>query len=119
LRFIMQAIEYEAARQVELIEGGGTVEQETRLFDAATGTTRTLRSKEDAHDYRDFPDPDLLPLNLTKEFVDDIRKNLIELPDAKKARYQSELGLSAYDADVLTAEKERADYFEAAAAGRD
>ncbi|HCM83757.1 MAG TPA: Asp-tRNA(Asn)/Glu-tRNA(Gln) amidotransferase GatCAB subunit B, partial [Rhodospirillaceae bacterium] len=119
LRFIMQAIEYEAQRQVEILENGGTIDQETRLFDAGTGTTRTLRSKEEAHDYRYFPDPDLLPLNLTQAFVDDIRNNLIELPDAKKSRYQSELGLSAYDADVLSAEKDRADYFEAAAAGRD
>lgn len=119
LRFIMQAIEYEANRQVELLESGGTVDQETRLFDAGTGTTRTLRSKEDAHDYRYFPDPDLLPLILEQSYVDELRKGLIELPDAKKARYQSELGLSAYDADVLSAEKPRADYFEAAAAGRD
>ena len=119
IRFITQAIEYEAARQVEVIENGGVINQETRLFDAGTGTTRTLRSKEDAHDYRYFPDPDLLPLVLTPEFVAEIKSGLPELPDAKRARYQTALGLSAYDADVLTAEKARADYFEAAAVGRD
>lgn len=117
IRFITQAIEYEANRQVEILESGGKIDQQTRLFDAATGTTRTLRSKEEAHDYRYFPDPDLLPLVLMPEFVAEIKKNLPELPDAKKARYQTALGLSAYDADVLTAEKERADYFEAALAG--
>jgi aspartyl-tRNA(Asn)/glutamyl-tRNA(Gln) amidotransferase subunit B len=119
IRFITQAIEYEANRQVEILESGGVIEQQTRLFDAATGTTRTLRSKEEAHDYRYFPDPDLLPLVLESEFVADIKKHLPELPDAKKSRYQTDLGLSAYDADVLTAEKPRADYFESAAVGRD
>jgi len=119
IRFIVQAIEYEAARQVEIIEGGGKIEQQTRLFDASTGTTRTLRSKEEAHDYRYFPDPDLLPLVLSQEYIENIRRDLIELPDAKKARYQDMLGLSAYDAAVLTAEKERADYFEAACHDRD
>jgi len=119
IRFIVQAIEYEAARQVEVLEGGGKIEQQTRLFDASTGTTRTLRSKEEAHDYRYFPDPDLLPLTLSQEYVENIRRDLIELPDAKKARYQDMLGLSAYDASVLTAEKERADYFEAACHDRD
>jgi len=119
IRFITQAIEYEANRQMEILESGGAIIQQTRLFDAAKGETRALRSKEEAHDYRYFPDPDLLPLVLTPEFVADIKNNLPELPDAKKARYQTALGLSAYDADVLTAEKERADYFEAAAAGRD
>ena len=119
IRFITQAIEYEANRQVEILESGGKIIQQTRLFDAAKGETRALRSKEEAHDYRYFPDPDLLPLVLTLEFVADIKNGLPELPDAKKARYQSALGLSLYDADVLTAEKERADYFEAASAGRD
>ncbi len=119
IRFITQAIEYEANRQVEILESGGAIIQQTRLFDAARGETRALRSKEEAHDYRYFPDPDLLPLVITQEFVDDLRKDLVELPDAKKARYQSALGLSAYDAAVLTAEKERADYFEVASAGRD
>jgi aspartyl-tRNA(Asn)/glutamyl-tRNA(Gln) amidotransferase subunit B len=119
IRFITQAIEYEANRQVEILESGGAIIQQTRLFDAAKGETRALRSKEEAHDYRYFPDPDLLPLVLTQKFVDDIKNNLPELPDAKKGRYQTALGLSAYDADVLTAEKTRADYFEAAATGRD
>jgi aspartyl-tRNA(Asn)/glutamyl-tRNA(Gln) amidotransferase subunit B len=119
IRFITQAIEYEANRQVEILEDGGSIIQQTRLFDAAKGETRALRSKEEAHDYRYFPDPDLLPLVLTPEFVDEIKNGLPELPDTKKQRYQSELGLSAYDADVLTAEKTRADYFEAASAGRD
>jgi len=119
LRFIMQAIEYEAARQVEILESGGQITQETRLWDAAKGETRALRSKEEAHDYRYFPDPDLLPLVLTEAYVDNLRKDLIELPDHKKARYQDVLGLSAYDAAVLTAEKARADYFEAACYDRD
>ncbi len=119
VRFITQAIEYEAARQVEILEGGGVISQETRLYDAAKGETRSLRSKEEAHDYRYFPDPDLLPLTLSHEYVENIRRDLIELPDAKRARYQDVLGLSVYDAGVLTAEKERADYFEAACHDRD
>jgi aspartyl-tRNA(Asn)/glutamyl-tRNA(Gln) amidotransferase subunit B len=119
VRFAQAAIDYEASRQVDLLEGGGEVVQETRLFDAATGTTRPMRSKEEAHDYRYFPDPDLLPLELEQEWVDEIAASLPELPDEKKARLMAELALSAYDAGVLVAEKETADYFEAVARGRD
>jgi aspartyl-tRNA(Asn)/glutamyl-tRNA(Gln) amidotransferase subunit B len=113
IRFLGQAIEAEARRQIDLIEDGGSVTQETRLFDPARGETRSLRSKEEAHDYRYFPDPDLLPLELTQAYVDALRQELPELPDAKKARFIGALGLSAYDAAVLVAEKERADYYEA------
>jgi aspartyl-tRNA(Asn)/glutamyl-tRNA(Gln) amidotransferase subunit B len=113
VRFMLKAIEFEATRQVEIIEAGGTVDQETRLFDPSTGETRTMRSKEDAHDYRYFPDPDLLPLVITQAFVDAIKATLPELPDQKKQRYVSELGLSAYDAGVISAEMESADYFDA------
>ena len=113
VRFIMKAIEFEATRQVEILEAGGTIDQETRLFDAGTGETRTMRSKEDAHDYRYFPDPDLLPLVITQEFVDTIKASLPELPDEKKQRYVEKMGLSAYDAGVISAEKEAADYFDA------
>ena len=119
MRFVGRAIEHEARRQVELIEAGGTVEQETRLFDAAKGETRPMRTKEEAHDYRYFPDPDLLPLQLDDSFIEKIRAQLPELPDAKKARFIADFGLSAYDAEVLVAEKAAADYFEAAARGRD
>lgn len=119
VRFLMKAIEFEAARQVEIIEAGGTIDQETRLFDSATGETRTMRSKEDAHDYRYFPDPDLLPLVLTQEYVDAIRATLPELPDQKKQRYMTDFGLSSYDAAVLTSEKEISAYFEEAAKDRD
>jgi aspartyl-tRNA(Asn)/glutamyl-tRNA(Gln) amidotransferase subunit B len=119
IRFIGQAIEHEARRQIEIIEEGGTVVQETRLFDAKTGTTRSMRTKEEAHDYRYFPDPDLLPLELTQDYVDRLAKDLPELPDAKRARFIKAYGLSPYDADVLIAEKESADYFEAVAKGRD
>jgi aspartyl-tRNA(Asn)/glutamyl-tRNA(Gln) amidotransferase subunit B len=108
----MQVIEYEANRQVDVIEGGGTVDQETRLFDPNTGTTRTMRSKEDAHDYRYFPDPDLLPLELEDSFLDECRASLPELPDAKRHRYENELGLSPYNAGVLTAEVETFARFE-------
>jgi aspartyl-tRNA(Asn)/glutamyl-tRNA(Gln) amidotransferase subunit B len=118
VRFVMKAIEFEAARQVEILEAGGKIDQETRLFDAGTGETRTMRSKEDAHDYRYFPDPDLLPLILTQKYVDDIKATLPELPDAKKARYVAELGLSPYDAAVIAADKEVGDFFDAAAKGR-
>ena len=111
VRFVQQAIEYEARRQIEVIEGGGTIKQETRLFDTKNGTTRAMRSKEDAHDYRYFPDPDLLPLKLEQGFVDNIKSTLPELPDAKKKRFIA-LGLSSYDAGVLVAEKERAAFFE-------
>lgn len=113
VRFVQAAIEYEARRQIEVIEGGGKITQETRLFDTKNFTTRSMRSKEDAHDYRYFPDPDLLPLRLDDAFIDGIAKTLPELPDAKKKRFIEELGLSAYDAAVLTGEKERADFFEA------
>jgi aspartyl-tRNA(Asn)/glutamyl-tRNA(Gln) amidotransferase subunit B len=112
MRNIARAIEFEAARQVEIIENGGKINQETRLFDALTGETRTMRSKEDAMDYRYFPDPDLPPLVLTQGFVDEIKKSLPELPGAKKARYISELKISEYDAGVLTADLEISDYFE-------
>ena len=113
VRFVMAAIEYEAQRQVDVIEGGGRIVQETRLFDPDKVETRSMRSKEDAHDYRYFPDPDLLPLELDDAFLDDCRKSLPELPDAKRARYEGELGLSAYNAAVLTAEAETARWFEA------
>ncbi|MEL7445226.1 MAG: Asp-tRNA(Asn)/Glu-tRNA(Gln) amidotransferase subunit GatB [Pseudomonadota bacterium] len=112
VRFVMQVIEFEANRQVDVIEGGGTVDQETRLFDVATGTTRTMRSKEDAHDYRYFPDPDLLPLVLEDDFLADCRASLPELPDAKRTRYESELGLTPYNARELTAEVETFARFE-------
>ncbi|GGH07167.1 aspartyl/glutamyl-tRNA(Asn/Gln) amidotransferase subunit B [Glycocaulis albus] len=119
LRFIMQAIEYEARRQIDIIEEGGKIDQETRLFDANTGVTRAMRSKEEAHDYRYFPDPDLLPLELEESFIENIRVNLPELPEAKRKRFVEVLGLSEYDASVLTADKDRADYFEAVIAGAD
>ena len=118
-RFIQQAIEYEARRQIEIIEGGGTVDQETRLFDPNKGETRSMRSKEDAHDYRYFPDPDLLPLEFDDLFIENIRASLPELPDEKRARFESEYGLSRYDAGVLTVDSERAEFFEAVAHGRD
>ncbi len=119
IRFLGMAIEYEARRQVGVIEDGGTIEQETRLFDPGRGETRAMRTKEEAHDYRYFPDPDLLPLEIDQAFVDALAAALPELPDAKRARFVAELGLSAYDADVLTAEKESAEFFEAVATGRD
>jgi aspartyl-tRNA(Asn)/glutamyl-tRNA(Gln) amidotransferase subunit B len=119
VRFVMQAIEAEAARQVELYEDGGEVVQETRLFDPTKGETRSMRSKEHAHDYRYFPDPDLLPLILPEGYVENISKTLPELPDEKKNRFINELGLSAYDASVLVAEKEKADFYEEVAKGRD
>jgi aspartyl-tRNA(Asn)/glutamyl-tRNA(Gln) amidotransferase subunit B len=112
MRFIAQAVEYEARRQVDIIEGGGTIRQETRLFDSRSGETRSMRSKEEAHDYRYFPDPDLLPLVLDEAWIREIARSLPELPDEKKARFVK-LGLSAYDASVLVAERETADYFEA------
>jgi aspartyl-tRNA(Asn)/glutamyl-tRNA(Gln) amidotransferase subunit B len=112
IRFVMQAIEYEARRQIDVIEEGGTIKQETRLFDSGRGTTRPMRSKEEAHDYRYFPDPDLLPLELDEAWVADLKRTLPELPDAKKARFMKEFGLTAYEAGVLVSEKESADYFE-------
>ncbi|MGO8866356.1 MAG: Asp-tRNA(Asn)/Glu-tRNA(Gln) amidotransferase subunit GatB [Alphaproteobacteria bacterium] len=119
IRFVQQAIEYEARRQVELIEGGGVVRQETRLFDAKRVITREMRTKEEAHDYRYFPDPDLLPLELDPAWVEDIRKSLPELPDAKKARLVAEHGVTPYDASVLVADAANAAFFEAVAKGRD
>jgi aspartyl-tRNA(Asn)/glutamyl-tRNA(Gln) amidotransferase subunit B len=119
VRFVMQAIEYEARRQIEILEDGGSIVQETRLYDAHRGETRPMRSKENDYDYRYFPDPDLLPLELDPAWVDSLKRDLPELPDAKNARFVSALGLSPYDADVLVAEKSHADYFEAVAKGRD
>ena len=119
IRFIGQAIEHEARRQIDIIEDGGSIAQETRLFDPKNGETRSMRSKEEAHDYRYFPDPDLLPLSFSQEFVDTIAASLPELPDDKKARFIADYGLSPYDASVLVSEGENADFFEAAAAGRD
>jgi aspartyl-tRNA(Asn)/glutamyl-tRNA(Gln) amidotransferase subunit B len=119
VRFVMQAIEREAVRQVGVYETGGTVVQETRLYDSARGETRSMRAKEYAHDYRYFPDPDLLPLKLTPEFVEGIRTTLPELPDQRKARFIADYGLNAYDASVLVAEKEASEYFEQVAKGRD
>ncbi len=119
IRFVRQAIEYEARRQIGVIEGGGTIRQETRLFDPGKGETRSMRSKEDAHDYRYFPDPDLLPLVLEPDFVARLKAGLPELPDAKKARFVKDYGLSVYDAGVLVAEQETALFFETVAKGRD
>jgi len=119
IRFIGQAIDYEARRQIAILEDGGTIDQETRLFDANKGETRSMRSKEEAHDYRYFPDPDLLPLTFDQAYVDELARHLPELPDEKKARFMKEYGLSAYDAGVLVAERETADFFEAVARGRD
>ncbi|MGA7083608.1 MAG: Asp-tRNA(Asn)/Glu-tRNA(Gln) amidotransferase subunit GatB [Pseudolabrys sp.] len=119
IRFIGQAIEHEARRQIEIIEEGGVIQQETRLFDAGLGETRSMRSKEEAHDYRYLPDPDLLPLEFDQTYVDELKKNLPELPDEKKARFMRDFSLSAYDAGVLVAERETADYFETVAKGRD
>src|SRR6516165_10496427 len=117
IRYVMQAIEHEARRQIELIEEGGKVEQQTRLFDAARGITRLMRSKEEAHDYRYFPDPDLLPLVLDPDWVKRLRAELPELPGAKRARFVSQYGLSPYDAGVLVAERATAEYYESVAAG--
>jgi aspartyl-tRNA(Asn)/glutamyl-tRNA(Gln) amidotransferase subunit B len=119
IRFLQQAIEYEARRHIDVYESGGTIDQETRLFDANKGETRSMRSKEQAHDYRYFPDPDLLPLVIGQDLVDAIEATLPELPDDKKARFMAEYGLSAYDAGVLVAEKASADFFETVAKGRD
>jgi aspartyl-tRNA(Asn)/glutamyl-tRNA(Gln) amidotransferase subunit B len=117
IRFIGQAIEYEARRQIGILEDGGTIEQETRLFDAGKGETRSMRNKEEAHDYRYFPDPDLLPLELSRDDVDALRRELPELPDEKKARFVRDFGLSSYDADVLVSERTIADFFEAVVSG--
>ncbi len=118
-RYIQQAIEYEARRQIEILEDGGKVDQETRLFDPTKGETRSMRSKEEAQDYRYFPDPDLIPLKLDPVWIKAIESTLPELPDEKKARLQSQYGLTAYDAGVLIIEQARADFYEAAAKGRD
>ncbi|MEO1135038.1 MAG: Asp-tRNA(Asn)/Glu-tRNA(Gln) amidotransferase subunit GatB [Pseudomonadota bacterium] len=112
IRYVKQVIDYEARRQIEVLEGGGEIDQETRLFDVKSGTTRTMRSKEDAHDYRYFPDPDLLPLEIDPAWVEQIRASLPELPDAKKKRFISDYGLSPYDASVLAADQASAAYFE-------
>jgi len=112
MRFVQLAVEYEARRQIDIIESGGAIKQETRLYDSRTGETRSMRSKEEAHDYRYFPDPDLLPLTFEQAWVDELASSLPELPDEKKARF-IRCGLSAYDASVLVAEKEATDYFEA------
>jgi aspartyl-tRNA(Asn)/glutamyl-tRNA(Gln) amidotransferase subunit B len=112
INFIGQAIEYEARRQIDILEDGGSIDQETRLFDPNKGETRSMRSKEEAHDYRYFPDPDLLPLEFTQGFVDELKAKLPELPDQKKARFVADLGLSSYDASVLVAERESAEFYE-------
>jgi aspartyl-tRNA(Asn)/glutamyl-tRNA(Gln) amidotransferase subunit B len=114
IRFIGQAIRHEARRQIDLIEDGGTVEQETRLYDPDKGETRPMRTKEEAHDYRYFPDPDLLPLEFDDAYVAELKQHLPELPDQKKARFARDFGLSAYQADVLAADRETADFFETA-----
>jgi len=119
IRFMQQAIAYETNRQIGILEKGGGIDQETRLFDANSGTTRPMRSKEEAHDYRYFPDPDLLPLEFSDAFVEVIRATLPELPDAKKRRYMNELGLSTHDAQVLVSEREIAAFFEQVVLGRD
>jgi aspartyl-tRNA(Asn)/glutamyl-tRNA(Gln) amidotransferase subunit B len=119
MRFLQQAITFEANRHVEIYETGGTIAQETRLFDSAKYETRTMRTKEDAHDYRYFPDPDLLPLEISEEFIQNLRKDLPELPDEKKERYTVHMGLSLYDASVLVADKRTAEYFEEVAKDHD
>jgi aspartyl-tRNA(Asn)/glutamyl-tRNA(Gln) amidotransferase subunit B len=119
IRFVGQAAEYEARRQIGILEDGGKIEQETRLFDSDKGETRSMRNKEEAHDYRYFPDPDLLPLEIDAAFVESLKSGLPELPDEKKARFAKDYGLSSYDTDVLASERVMADYFEAVATGRD
>ncbi len=119
IRYVQQAIEYEARRQIEVIEEGGKIRQETRLFDSGRGVTRTMRSKEDSHDYRYFPDPDLLPLELDPAWVERLKTTLPELPDTKKARFMADFGLSPYDAGVLVADQETAHFYETVAKGRD
>ena len=119
MRFIQAAIDYEARRQIAILEDGGTVMQETRLYDPDRNETRSMRSKEEAHDYRYFPDPDLLPLEIEQAWVDDIARTMPELPDAKKARFMADFGLTDYDANVLTADLDSSSFFEAVAQGRD
>ncbi|MDD9908748.1 MAG: Asp-tRNA(Asn)/Glu-tRNA(Gln) amidotransferase subunit GatB [Ahrensia sp.] len=118
IRFMGQAIDYEARRQIDIMEAGGSIEQETRLFDPVKGETRSMRSKEEAHDYRYFPDPDLLPLEFDDAFVEELKADLPELPDEKRARFMAD-GLSEYDASILVSDKAIADYFEQVASGRD
>jgi len=119
IRFIIQAIQSEAERQVDILEEGGTIDQETRLFDTSTGETRSMRSKEDAHDYRYFPDPDLLPLEFTESWVQDIKEKLPELPDSLKKRLIKDFGITSYDASILVEEKDYVDFYQQAANGRD
>lgn len=119
VKFVMQAIESEAKRHVEVYETGGDIAQETRQFDPSMGTSKVMRKKEFAHDYRYFPEPDLLPLVLSDAFIDEIKADLVELPDAKKARFVKDLGLTAYDAGVLCENREVAEFFEKAAKGHD
>jgi aspartyl-tRNA(Asn)/glutamyl-tRNA(Gln) amidotransferase subunit B len=119
MRFIQAAIEFEARRQIAILEDGGAVVQETRLYDPDRNETRSMRSKEEAHDYRYFPDPDLLPLEIEQAWVDDIARTMPELPDAKKARFMADFGLTDYDSNVLTADLESSSFFEAVAQGRD
>jgi aspartyl-tRNA(Asn)/glutamyl-tRNA(Gln) amidotransferase subunit B len=119
IRFAGQAIEYEARRQVDILEDGGIIDQETRLFDPKTGETRSMRSKEEAHDYRYFPDPDLLPLEFDQAFIDNLAADLPELPDEKAERFVSSYGITPYDAMVLTLDRDSADFYEKVAAGRD
>ncbi len=119
IRYVRQVIDYEARRQIGVLEAGGTIDQETRLYDLKTGETRTMRSKEDAHDYRYFPDPDLLPLVISEAWVEEIKAGLPELPDEKKHRFVEQYGLSPYDAAVLAVDRAKADYFETVANGRD
>jgi aspartyl-tRNA(Asn)/glutamyl-tRNA(Gln) amidotransferase subunit B len=119
IRFIGQAIEYEARRQIDILEEGGSIDQETRLFDPGRNETRSMRNKEEAHDYRYFPDPDLLPLEFDQAYVDELKRHLPELPDGKKARFMRDFALSGYDAGVLVAERATAEFFEAVAKGRD
>src|SRR3546814_8270746 len=119
IRVVQQAIEQEARRQVQVLEDGGKIVQETRLFDGMKGTSRSMRSKEEAHDYRYFPDPDLLPLELDAAWVEEIKVSLPELPDEKKARFVKDFGLPVYDAGVLVADRDTAAFFETVAEGRD
>ena len=119
IRFIGQAVDVEARRQIGILEDGGKIDQETRLFDPARGETRSMRSKEEAHDYRYFPDPDLLPLEFDETFVEELARHLPELPDAKKARFMRDYGIASYDAGVLVMERASADFYEAVAKGRD
>src|SRR5882672_4262612 len=119
IRFVGQAIEYEARRQIGVLEDSGKIDQETRLFDPNKGETRSMRSKEEAHDYRYFPDPDLLPLEFDQAYVDALKAHLPELPDEKRARFMRDYSFAVYEAAVLVRERETADYFEAVAKGRD